>query len=293
MTRRLLIHLGTQKAASTTLWQLVRQNPQVATHKRNELAHFKQGLGSDRGYLNHFPTSAIRLFENSPKYFSTTETPERIAREMRAARLGDIDLRFSVVLRDPVGYLFSLYSMYRYQGVLERRGNPPYDDFAAFIAANPGFLRRAEFGRMLEEHWLARFDLSRFHILFFEELIRDTPAVWDRTLVEALGSAPFAGYDMGAIHRNQAVTNPVGKVVLRALEPVAGLRRVVGRALGSVGLKELVRDGLRGNAAPLATKDVSEDAREIITRAYRADMQRLSALIGRRDLPWPSFRMSA
>jgi len=121
---RLLIHLGTQKAASTYIWQLARQNPQIATHYTNELHCFFDNDFDVAKYFTYFSAEKAALFENSPAYFRDDDAALKIHKNINNFFLST-HYRFSIILRDPVTYLASLYTMYQRQNVLPERGRPP------------------------------------------------------------------------------------------------------------------------------------------------------------------------
>jgi hypothetical protein len=161
------IYAGAPKAASTWLYECVADHPEVVTHEDDSLHYFdiKEHRGT-QWYRDAFPDAAADqvIWEASPSYLFTAETPARIAE-----LLPDVTLMFC--LRNPVLRAFSNwwhgyssnYWSYEFEETLAEF--PPYQ-----ICVEPGFY--ASHLDRFEEH----FDPEQLHVLFFDDLVADDAA---------------------------------------------------------------------------------------------------------------------
>ncbi|GIJ79687.1 Sulfotransferase domain-containing protein [Micromonospora phaseoli] len=200
--------IGTKRGGTTSLWNYLIAHPLVprlfpawntkSTHYFEE--HWSRG---EAWYRSHFPTvrqremlesrhgGPVRAGEAAPLYMFHPLVAARVAALMPAVRL-------IVLLRDPVDRAYSHWKERRANGV------EPLD-FVAALAAEPQrtagererliaepdhcsrrfdwYAYRAR-GRYLEqlEPWLERFDRGQLLVLPSEELYRDAPAAYRRTL---------------------------------------------------------------------------------------------------------------
>lgn len=102
--------IGTQKGGTSSLFYYLNQHPKLITPKIKELHYFDNFESKSRSeYLKLFPK---KYFTN---YISFEATPRYIYFPGTAKKIKDFypDMKFIVVLRDPVKRAFSAWNMYR------------------------------------------------------------------------------------------------------------------------------------------------------------------------------------
>ncbi|MBV5272311.1 MAG: sulfotransferase domain-containing protein [Lamprocystis purpurea] len=166
--RQLFVGIGVQKCATTWLYDILLDHPQVALSKLKELDFFSYHFG--RGYQwyeEQFPQDrpGCLVGEISPSYFIDANVPERLQAYAPEAKL-------VVLLRDPVE---RAVSNHRHE---VRLGNFHGDDisFVAGLANNPLYLEQSRYGTHLLR-WLRHIPASRMLVLFQEDIDREPQAV--------------------------------------------------------------------------------------------------------------------
>lgn len=205
-----LLVLGAQKSGTSTLHFLLAQHPQILGSTPKELHYFDRWAHEGRDlawYESHFKSLDPRIvcrFESTPSYLYRDGVAESLASYHR-------DLRFVVVLRDPVERAFSAWNMYfdlfkKGRGdELKRRiplpggggvhlhlfeGRSSFPSFAEAVeielglirdrgGSEPALLRRGLYARQIE-HYQRHFPPDRFLVLGFRELTRDPIAALRR-----------------------------------------------------------------------------------------------------------------
>lgn len=97
--------VGAQKAGTTSLYNCLKQHPQVQTARKKEVHYFSQYY--DRGihwYLEHFPERAPGILsgEASPFYLFHPHSAERIAHQLPGVKI-------IIIVRNPVHRAISHY----------------------------------------------------------------------------------------------------------------------------------------------------------------------------------------
>jgi hypothetical protein len=160
-TRPDFLYIGTSKAGSTWLFNVLARHPDVFLASNKGLyyfdAHFDRG---EEWYLGHFEDSGHHgaRGEVSHSYLSSPEAPARIAELSPAIRL-------LVCLREPVDRAFSDY--------LDLRKNQQYDgSFEGALEAYPRLLDRGRYASHLRRY-LAVFPREQLLIQLFDDLKAD------------------------------------------------------------------------------------------------------------------------
>ena len=168
------LYVGTSKAGSTWLFNVLARHPDVFLASSKGLYYFDAHV--DRGeqwYLDHFEGSERFLArgEISHSYLSSPEAPERIARL-------NPDMRLLVCLREPVDRAFSDY--------LDLRKNQQYD--GSFEGAVDGYSRLLDRGRYATHlrRYLEVFPREQLLVQLFDDLKAD-PQRYADDVFEFLG----------------------------------------------------------------------------------------------------------
>jgi hypothetical protein len=110
--------IGVQKAGTSSLYHYLSQHPQIITPKEKELHYFDTAVATpDKPYLEMFPKSYLTKkisFDATPRYIYFPGTAKKIYEF-------DPNMKFVVVLRDPVKRAFSAWNMYRQMQNDEKR----------------------------------------------------------------------------------------------------------------------------------------------------------------------------
>ena len=193
--------IGTQKGGTTSLYQLLRQHPDVFLPEQKEVHYFSKHyqLG-DSWYLNHFAASKPGQLrgEITPYYLFHEAAPQRIAAMRRSMRL-------IALLRDPVERTLSQYfhssrlgletlplesalaaEASRLQGSAERIQQAGITDLHH---QEHSYLSRSRYDIQLQRY-IALFGSQRVLVLRSEDLFAQDPACL-RRLCGFLGVAPF------------------------------------------------------------------------------------------------------
>ena len=173
------VGIGAQKCASTWLYGILKEHPEVCVGPEKEINFFSHHY--DHGYQwyeSQFGRcgSAKSAGEISPSYFSEPSVPARVRDYMPSARI-------LVTLRDPVQ---RAQSQHRHE---IRLGYFAGDDlsFEAGLENNPMYTEQGLYATHLKR-WLEHFPAEQIHVVLMEEVKGDPLAV-------ARGVYDFLGVD--------------------------------------------------------------------------------------------------
>jgi len=149
--------LGTQKGGTTSLYRLLIQHPDILPAYSKELRFFSDENLFNQGinyYKSYFPFKGENKItgESTPIYLLSIEVPSRVKRSYP-------DMKFIVLLRDPVERVYSQYRMH------QRLGNEELPLEEAIHQEKPHYyLVRGHYADQLE-NWLKYFDREQFLII--------------------------------------------------------------------------------------------------------------------------------
>jgi len=289
------IILGAQKAGTTSLYQYLKQHPEVFMSPVKEPKFFNEDFedgnrgepnsGSLRGVssleeyraLFDGATNEKAVGEASPSYLYLPEVPTRIERYVPEAKL-------IATLRDPAE---RAYSSYLHQ---VRAGREPLD----FLGAIRDEERRVREGWHYRYHYRGRSlyhaQLTRYHAVFSPERLqvhlyedfREDPISVSQNMFRFLGVDDSFIPDTSLRHNVSGL--PKSRALFWFLKKPSPLRTA---------LRTFVPKGLRKNLfVSLRSRNLSkvppmpEEARMDLIEAYREDVRRLQDLIGRDLSGW-------
>ncbi len=239
------LYIGTSKAGSTWLFQLLSWHPHIYTYPGKNLGFFSTRF--EKGwdwYLSNFKPEPQHqaIGEISHSYLASDKAPARIKELLP-------DVRMIACLRDPVQRTFSDY--------LDRVKNGTISGtFEEQLERDPGLIKRSRYGTQLA-HYFELFERDQFHIAIFDNLAANPQAfakdIFDFLGVEAL---PLPGKLEGKVL-------PAGVPRSTAL---AGGAKVLSTLAHRAGL-----NWLRG------TVKTSRTIRNILYRPYGEDRPKMSA----------------
>lgn len=267
------VGIGALKAGTTYLDAMLRSHPQVCMAPAKEIQYFTRNY--DRGlqwYARQFRGCSGRVAgEISPQYLMDAAVPQRIQDALPEARL-------FVSVRDPVQRLQS-----HYKHAVAHDGFK--GSFEQFVAGDQ-VVRRSCYATLLRPY-LAVFDLSRLHVLVFEELVADPP-------VHLADLYRFLGLDDRYVPAGLA--EPVNVSALPRMRRVWAGAKATSRWLRQHGAHRVVEAikpaGRRLFATGEPTTWSFELPAEVDTRlldTFAPEVEELSALLGK-DLTtwWPT-----
>lgn len=232
--------LGAGRCGSTSLFEMLRQHPQIFMPATKEPTFFCSHFQVVKDPISYFrlfdgASGAIAVGEGSHAYLSNPETPAVL-------RLLFPDARFILIFRNPTNRARSLYQWMRAQRL------EPLESFEAALEAearrfdDPEFLTRcpqyfwnymyvrSSYYHVQWERYLQQYPRERFFVLSLAELASD-PRRWMSRIYEFLGvSASFVPNvaHMGAsadTHMHPGTRARLDRhfsAVIRATEALAG-----------------------------------------------------------------------
>ena len=164
-------HIGTQKAGSTFIYNLLSSHPDVSLSSQTEVHYYSKFFTrGDDWYHSLFSGKGIKI-DTSPKYFMRGEDVA-----LRIKKACGEKAKFLLVLRNPIDLLNSHYQMQ----VLSRHFHNHGDlypkvpkDVVECVKLYPDYLKQARYNERLKADWLAHFHRSQFKIFIFEKFIKD------------------------------------------------------------------------------------------------------------------------
>ena len=273
MTLPNFLIIGAAKAGTTSLYDYLRQHPEVfmPTLKEPRFFSHEPGRGdvsavstlADYEALFAGVTTEIAIGEATPHYLAHGGAPERIAATLPGVRL-------IAALRDPAERAFSVYQMN-----LRNRGVNNGVSFLQALQEDQNLRRgyATGLGRYLE-----RFGRDRLRIVLFEE-ITGAPRATVQGLFRFLGVSQDFAPDVSK------VSNPGGLPKVRAVHALLNDARL--RGLARRYLPEgVVARGRDLRSRNLAKQTMRAEERRAAATLFREDILRTQDLIGRDLSAW-------
>lgn len=288
--------VGAPKAGTTSLYEYLRQHPQVFMPAAKELHYFGSDLEfrrtprlSEDEYLKYFssvPNQVLRVGEASVRYLQSEEAASEIASFCP-------DAAIIVMLRNPVDALPAMHSEYLFSGIED------IEDFGAALAAEPE--RRA--GRRLPpganvpqvlyyresvryadqvERYLRTFGRSQVHTILFDDLRADTQKTYRATL-DFLGVSVDTSRIPWVANPNKVARSRLAtRLVSNPPKPV----RWAAQHLSRRARKRVYRWAMNLNARRSSRRPVPDELRRQLEREMRPEIERLAELIERDLSGW-------
>lgn len=276
------IGVGGQKCASTWIYDILTDHPEVCLSHDKELDFFSSFW--DRGYAwyrGKFDLDrageAVAVGEVSPSYLSDTDAAGRAAKYNK-------DMKVIVTLRYPVD---RAYSNHKHN---IRQGFVPGDDlsFEKSLAENPTYIEHGYYGKYLG-NWLGHFPKEQIQVIFFEDIVGNPDRV-------AASVYRFLGVSDDFVSRNLRKKSNESVVVanVKVARLVDGIRnRVRSSRLFSWVWDLLYMLGLRAIYRALNMRDVDTaipkmlpTTRDYLASVYRSDIELLESIVGRPLANW-------
>lgn len=277
------IGIGGQKCATTWLYSVLQQCPDIRVSDEKEVDFFSYYY--DRGYewyeraLASDPVRRHRG-EISPSYLVHPDAPRRAAAY-------NPRLQILVTLRDPVRRAFSnhLHEV--------KKGHVTGDNlvFETALEQNPFYREQGLYARHLAR-WFDHFPQEQIHVFFQEDIALDRAAMADR-VTDALSVPRLT--DFLDLRANESVRyrNPRVGETLWTIGSYArrnGLGRVVETVKSAPGVRQL--RAANREAMTEVVEGMRPDTEAALTAYYAEDVAALERLLGQ-PAPWARFAKAA
>ena len=270
---------GTQKAATTWVYECLHEHPQVLVPRTKELHFFcpkgqcwksRADLGHE-WYLSQFPVRDEKAWgELSVDYMFYPEVAATVTAHNPA-------LRVLFILRDPSDRAYSAYWMNR----RNKPDMPPFDDF---VRADSDFVARGFYLRQIERY-LALLAREQIKVMIYEDIHPD-PRAFIGQVYEFLGVDPaFAPPSVNqSIAATRSLPPSLSRFVYRSVSPILQLPYVLPAWRAFKRTTGIKRSG--GEARPSGYAPMSNVVRARLDDLYRNENHRLFDFLGREIPQW-------
>ena len=280
------IGLGAQKAASSWIYSVLKDHPQVCVSDPKELDFFSKfyefGFQWYEGFFDDCG-ACVAAGEVSPSYLDSADAPLR-------AHSYNPDFRIIVSLRDPIERAFSNHL----HEIREKRLTGGDTDFEAGLANNPMYIERGRYATHLQR-WFDRFDRRQILVLFQEEIVRapqeHASAIYRHLGLEDGYRTPFAEAQVNRSHvarsqAREAMVRGVGSA-MRWLGGPHMVERV--KQIGPVRKFRMAnRVDVRDIVPPMAP-----ETRAWMQKEFAEEVLLLARMLNRDSLPWKTWDRAA
>jgi Sulfotransferase family len=263
--------IGAAKAGTTSLYDWLRQHPDVFMPKLKEPKFFaydpertdvQYPVRTLEDYAALFEGATERAIgEASPHYLSSSPAMRKIHETLPRARL-------IAALRDPAERAFSVYQM-NLRNLGRNRAVPFAEALESDVNLRQGYAKYLE-------RWFGVFDRAQFRIVLFEEIVK-------APLDTVRGLFGFLGVDQG-FRPELGVSNPGGLPRVKFVHDLLNSETVrgIGRALP----EPLVARARALRARNLKRQGMTPDERRRAAAFFRDDVLKTQDLIGRDLTAW-------
>ena len=280
------IGLGAQKAASSWIYTVLKDHPQIGVSEPKELDFFSNFYEFGFQWYERFfddCRGCRAVGEVSPTYLPSVEAPAR-------ARDYDPELRIVVSLRDPVARALSNHLHEVREGRLDKSDL----SFETGLANSPMYVERSRYAAQLRR-WFDMFDREQVLVLLQEEIVA-APEAHARLLYRHLGvdedyQSPFSDTH---VNRSYVAKSPAREAAVRH---IGAAMRWIGGAHSVEAIKkiEVVRRFREANRVDIRelVPPVRPEPRAWLEAELAEDVLDLAHLLGRESLPWPTWERAA
>lgn len=272
------IGIGAQKCASTWVYAVLREHPQIFHSEPKELDFFSHFYGRGSQWYARFFEKAnhhLAVGENSPSYFHHPLAPER-------ARRHNSDFKILVVLRDPIERAFSNHLHLIKAGYLKG----PDFTFEYGLSNNPMYLEQSRYATHLSR-WLSLFPREQV-LVTLQEDIQSDPESAANQIYQFLEVGDHALTSAG--RRSNESRTAISPALESALALTSRGFRAIGltRWLANSRTRQWVDQLRKVNTTDLreVVPPMSAETRSGLTSILRPEVEELSRLLNRSKFPW-------
>jgi len=284
--------LGAAKAGTTTLYHYLENHPEIYFSQVKEPQYFcHEGL-YDMGlnyYLNTFFKGADRYKirgEATPHYLYYEKAARRIANDLNRE-----ELRFVVIIRNPVARAYSLYWNMVAEGIeslsfeqaieAEKiRSKDPELEYTGSVSFQ--YLDSGLYTKQIESY-LRYFGREQFLFILFEDFRIDPKSILD----EVCDFLKIVRFDeLPEIRKTNAASMPRSKGMHAFLRGSGRLKHSVGRLLPSSLKYKIVDKLIEANKRSARYPDMSAETRERLKAYFADDLMTLEKMTGKSFAIW-------
>lgn len=276
MLQPTFIGIGAQKCASTWIYSILKDHPEVSLGTPKEINFFSYYY--DYGvqwYLKHFTPrpEARAVGEISPSYFHEPTVPHRLKSSFP-------DVKILVSLRDPVERVISNHKHE------VRTGHFRGEDLSleAGLANNPMYIEQGRYATHLSR-WLEFFPQDQLLIILFDDVLAK-PAAVAQTIYRFLGidehhrsAGLMTPSNVSYVNRYESVEKT--RKAIRVLAKQGGMERLW-QWVGNLGLRSLYRKMNRASSNTVIPP-ISEATKARLRSEFEEEIIRTEQLL-KRDL---------
>jgi hypothetical protein len=279
-----LFHIGTQKAGSTYLYNLLAGHPDVTLSHLTEVNFFTKNFtkGFD-WYSSQFPEGRNKI-DASPKYFMLGKEAAPRIKDYSEKFLQGIEPKFLLILRNPIDYLNSHFQMQLRQSWFKKNPNlyPKIsNNIVEFVKMYPQYLERAYYYKILNQHWLKYFNQEQFIIIFFEDFITDYQSAFKE--IFTFWGLPEVELKAPEVSKNAVMNN---QLLLKAQKMVIGNAKLKKALKSSKFFNNIYSRFLSG----AGSQRLSADQRAYLRDIFKEDVAKLKDMLGREVECWGDFK---
>jgi hypothetical protein len=279
------IGLGAQKCASTWLYKVMSDHPDIFVSEPKELDFFSAFF--DRGYQWYESffraTQGVSILGDiSPSYLPDSDAPKR-------AYAYNPHFQIIICLRDPIERLISNHS----HDLRLMHLTGPSLSIEHGLQNNPMYIEQSMYAKHIK-NWLACFPIDQMLFLFQEE-IKINPVMESKRTYEFLKVNSSFNSEFNSNRANESY-------IPKSREREAGYRKL-GKTLDAMGFR-YVADAIRAShfyqnlkeRNRLQVKEIVPpmkiETRVELVKSFAADMNELASILNRQSLPWETWRSS-
>ncbi len=275
---------GTQKAATTWLYECVNEHPAAHVSTIKEVHFFCDPARCDKSRRAQGLEWYLGQFESEPQCTTRGEfSIDYMFYPEIAGKLHELnpDMKIIFILRDPMDRAYSAYWMHR-------RNHLDYPPFSNFIGRDDDLVARGLYYDQIQ-NFRKFFSDDQMLILIYEDIAKD-PYAFTSRVFEFLGiDQDFRPKSAVQLIAETKQLNPyLSKILYRYAARILRfpsalwMWRLVKRLTG------VKRRRLGGDAKPKYPQ-LSDADRQCLAGIYRAENEKLFDLIGRRVVEWRQF----
>lgn len=274
--------VGTQKAATTWLFECLLEHPEVFVSDQKEVHFFcrpedcrfstqAKGLDWYRGLFSEGGKRAYGELTTDYMFFPY------VAEDLHAL---NPDLKIVFILRNPVDRAYSAYWMWK-------RHKPTLPPFREMLDQNPPYIERGLYHRQVLPY-LELFGAENVRIYIYEEITRDAAAFLEN-LYKFIGVDPSCRPTMtnDRVSGTRVLPGAAGFVLYKIISPIinAPIISSIWRALRRTAP---VRRLINSNGSETPNYPQMSDAdRTYLKNRFEDENERLFEMLGRRVESWP------
>ncbi len=271
--------IGAQKCASSWLYDILCEHPEVVVSQKKEIDFFSYHY--ERGYLwyeSQFErkSGAIAIGENSPSYFNEASVPERVYAYAPNAKI-------LVSLRDPVERALSQHRHLVRIGYV----NGPDYSFETGLKNNPSYIEQGLYASHLRR-WRQYFGDDRILVVLMDDIKCNAREVAERVY-------DFLGVNKGFIpeslgKRSNESYVPRNRMLYRIVQKTHGKLEQLGfdviwKFAADIGLRKIYRRYNRVSSAEVIPP-VREETLMHLRDVFEPDIRELESMLGRTLANW-------